>query len=78
MSAARFQITTFNKNSQFHRTAQQSIHAGITAEQLPDLLDVEPDSVDMRVALEMTTQEGRKYSFKDKSGHFCQLELARS
>jgi hypothetical protein len=78
MSAARYQITTFNKNSsQFSRVADQSIHAGIKAEDLPRLLGVEADSLDMRVALERTA-EGKKYSFKNSRDEFSQLELATS
>lgn len=77
MSDVRFQITTFDANSsQFSRVADRSIHAGLKAEDLPTLMDVEADSIELRTALAMTTQEGRKYSFKDRRGQFCQLEVA--
>jgi hypothetical protein len=76
-SDVRFQITTFDAHSsQFSRAAQQTIRAGLKAEDLPALMDVEPDSVEIRTALAMTVDEGRKYSFKDARGQFCQLETA--
>lgn len=76
MSDVRFQITTFDAfSSQFSRAAQRSIHAGLKADDLPPLLDVEPDSIEHRTALAMAN-EGRKYSFKNARGEFCQLELA--
>lgn len=75
--STRFQITTFDRHSSmFSRVADRSIHAGITEAELPKLLDVEPESTELRVALSMTTQEGRKYSFRNKRGEFCQLEAA--
>jgi hypothetical protein len=77
MSDVRFQITTFESHSpQFSRVANQTIHAGLKAADLPTLLDVEPDSIEHRTALAMTVDEGRKYSFKNRRGEFCQLELA--
>lgn len=77
MSDTRFQITTFDRHSsQFSRVADRSIHAGITEAQLPALLDVEPESIELRTALAMTVTEGRKYSFTNKRGEFAQLEIA--
>lgn len=77
MSNTRFQITTFDRHSsQFSRVADRSIHAGIKTEELPALLDVEPDSVELRTALVMTVKEGKKYSFTNKRGEFAQLEVA--
>lgn len=73
----RFQITTFDgESSQFSRVADRSIHAGITKAQLPALLDVEPDSIELRTAIQMTVTEGKKYSFTNKRGEFAQLEVA--
>lgn len=77
MKDVRFQVTTFDAfSSQFSRAAQQTIHAGLKSADLPRVLDVEPDSIELRTALAMTTEEGRKYSFKDAQGRFCQLEMA--
>jgi hypothetical protein len=77
MENVRFQITTFDAHStQFSRVANRTIHAGLKSTDLPTLLDVEPDSIEHRTALAMTVEEGRKYSFKDRQGRFCQLEMA--
>lgn len=74
--SVRFQVTTFGTPSQFSRVADRSIHAGIRADDLPEILGVDAESVDLRVALELTVSEGRKYSFKNERGEFCQLEAA--
>lgn len=74
MSNVRYQITKFDAPSQqFTRVAQQSIRAGVRAEELPALLDVEPESVEHRFALTRTS-EGHRYSFRDRDGSLCQLE----